>query len=220
MPLRHNYRTAINRTLKGDPDFRRYAINALEVLDQKPSLIVKFTDGELKVPFIDIYCQTPLQNRVTFEDLVLTAIAWQHILCGQLVYRFIEVSECPYSDKEIEKNRGILTDMVKHYNTRNMYGIESADFWGGTKDADGYIKFSEPFIKCFKGMTVSMEKQSDNSGNPNNCDNGTCKDFPLEIGYCTPDQIEMHFSKSKCVARFPYGYNLIVFLESKRKWER
>jgi hypothetical protein len=216
MPLRYNYRTAINRTLKGDPSFRRYAINALEVLDQKPSLIVKFSDREFALPFIDIYCQTLNPDYVNFEELVLTAIAWQHILNGQLIYRFIEVCECPHSDREIEKNRGILADMVNHYETRNMYDIELADFWGGSQDADGYIKFSKPFIKPFKSLTLSGEKESEHSDNPVE---GTCKYFPLEIGYCTPDQIETHLAKSKCVARFPYGYNLIVFLESKRKWE-
>ncbi|MBM4141917.1 MAG: hypothetical protein FJ242_10660 [Nitrospira sp.] len=146
MPLRHDYRTVINRTLKDDSTYRKYALGALEVLDQKPSLIVKFENGELKIPFIDIYCQAFQKDQVYFEDLIQTAIAWQHILHGQLIYRFIEVREKPYPNKEIKKNKRILVDMVEHYRMRNMYGLESADFWGGTQDADGYIKFSEPFI--------------------------------------------------------------------------
>lgn len=217
MPLRRNYRDAINRTLKGDSNFRKYVMSALEVLDQKPSLLVKFADSELRLPFLDIYCQVALPDQMYFEDIVLAAIAWQHILNGQLIYRFIEVRDIPHTDNEIQKNREILSDMVKHYNMRSMYKIESADFWGGTQDADGYIKFSEPFIKSFKGLPISREKKSDDPEDNTPVD-GSCMYFPLEIGDCMPDQIEMHLAKSRCVARFPYGYNLIVFLESRRKW--
>jgi hypothetical protein len=192
-------------------------MSALEVLDQEPSLIVKFEDGELKIPFIIIYCQAFRKDLVYFEDLVLTAIAWQRILNGELIYRFIEVKEKPHMDNEIEKNREILVDMVEHYRMRNMYGIESADFWGGTQDADGYIKFTEPLIKNFKSRPFRPNDKPKEPEEFSNTADGICTYFPLEIGYCMPDQIEMHLLKAKCVARFPYEYNFIVFLESRRK---
>jgi len=216
MPLKSNSRDLINRTLKSDPAYRKYAIDAVSVLDQKPCLAVNFGNDYYKIPFIDIYCQAFREDMVYFEDIVLTAIAWQHILLGQLIYHVVEVHEPPYSDNEIEKNRLILADMVEHYKDRNIYGIEAADFWGGTQDADGFIKFSEPLIKNYRGIPLPSNDMADIPAVQHSI-NGRCNHFPLEIGYCMPDQIEMHLAQTKCVARFPYGYRFIVFLESRRK---
>lgn len=219
MPLKSNHRDVINRTLKSDPDYRKYAIDAVSVLDQKPCLVVNLGNDYFKIPFIDIYCQTFREDLVCFEDIVLTAIAWQHILLGQLIYRVIEVHEPPYGDNEIEKNGVILADMVEHYKTRNIYDIVAADFWGGTQDADGFIEFSEPLIRNYRGIPLPIKDTSDTLVHQHSID-GLCTHFPLEIGYCMPDQIEMHLAKTKCVARFPYGYRFIVFFESRRKRDR
>jgi len=43
---------------------------------------------------------------------------------------------------------------------------------------------------------------------------GRCVHFPLEIGYCMPDQTETHLSTARCIARFPYGSRFIIFMEN------
>jgi hypothetical protein len=56
------------------------------------------------IPFIDVYCQSFRTDLITFEDMILAAIAWQKILHGKTIYRFTEVREPPYSDKDISSN--------------------------------------------------------------------------------------------------------------------
>jgi hypothetical protein len=107
----------INKGLRDDPAYRKDAIRALDVLETRPVIVVEFKNGyEIEIPFIDLYCQTQFNNHVTFEEMVVTAFAWQDVLSGDLIYRLIQVREPSRPDKEIELNKGILVDMVDHYN--------------------------------------------------------------------------------------------------------
>lgn len=187
---------------------------ALDVLDMRPHLVVKLEDGgSHKIPFMDVYCQISRGDLVTFEDLVMTAIAWQKVLSQELIYRFIEVRDSPHPDRSDGLNRAILQDMVGHYATRGVHSIKSADCWSGTQGADGYIEFEEPFIGHFSGCSIDALLK-DIACKPSKPIWSQCTYFPLEIGYCSPDQLEQHLSISRCVARFPYGSEYIVFLES------
>lgn len=218
MPLGQDFRSIINDAMKTDAQYRRYLISALEILDRKPTLLVRFQEYEVEIPFMDIYCQALSEDQVHFEDLALTAIAWQHILLGKLIYRFIEVAEPPQADKEKFHNKAILMVAAEHYRSaNNLYDFESVDFWGGTQGADGFIKFNEPLIRNYRGRPLTRHDAIAPLGNLRAPVSGLCKNFPLEVGYCLPHQIETHLVKTGCVARFPYGYNIIVFLESMRR---
>ena len=145
--------------------------------------------------------------------MILTAIAWQKILNGETIHRFIEVREPPHSDKDISSNKAALADMIKHYGDRGLYKIKDADFWGGNQGADGFIEFFEPFIGIFSGCAADSTEEVKQFAMANPI-HARCTHFPLEIGYCIPDQIETHLSTARCIARLPYGSRLIIFMEN------
>jgi hypothetical protein len=218
MPLNPHFRSIINDAMKADAHYRRYVISALDVLDRKPTLVARFENREIAIPFMDIYCQNDNYAAIHFEDLAMAAIAWQHILRGKLIYRFIEVGEAPQADKAKFHNKAILIVAADQYRARNnLYCFKSVDFWGGTQGADGFIRFAEPLIRNFKGRPLAKPGEASPPDILQPPISGSCTDFPLEVGYCRPDQLEMHLLKTGCVARFPYGYNILVFLEAMRK---
>lgn len=216
MPSREHIRKAVNQQLKNNKEYRKYACEAVDILLGNNTSITINLEGakKIKVPFIDIYCQAFRDDLVSFEDLVLTGFAWQRVYRGELIYRCIQVKESPHGDSEIELNREILLDMVSHYNKRGMYGLKSADFFGGKDGADGYIEFEEPFITDYCGRPLGDDGDPV-AHYPEEGINGRSKYFPLEVGYCMPDQMEYHLRMSGCVARFPYDIDVIIFLESK-----
>jgi len=199
--------------IRHDPEFSDMAFRALDVLEKDPVLILTYPDERVEIPFMDIYCQAYRNDAIHFEDKVLTALAWQNILEGSLIYRFIQVRESPYRDKCIKENNDILLNMVKSYQGRDLYNIKEAVFWGGNQDADGFIEFSSPFIRDFKGRILKEKNDSKGKALVKKSVNGKCWHFPLEVGYCMPYQIEAAFHTNQCVARFPYGYDVIIFLE-------
>lgn len=198
MPLRDHFRRAINVSLSSSSNRRRYAVEALDFYQTGTPTIYSNVDGgtQIELPFSDVFCQTARPDLLTFEDLVYVAESWQKILSGEMIYRILVVGESPHGDKETTANRAILKDMLSHYQERDV-GILNADFQGGGHDEDGYVSFSKPFIT----------KDSENGTA------GSCKRFPLEVGYCMPDQMSFHLRQSRCVARFPYNHELIIFLE-------
>lgn len=206
----------MNQQLKNDKEYRKYAFDAVDILLENNASIIIDLEGAKKVmvPFIDIYCQTFRDDLVSFEDLVLTGFAWQRVYRGELIYRCIQVKEPPHADSEIELNREILLDMVSHYNKRGMYGLKSADFFGGKDGADGYIEFEKPFITGYRGYPLGDDGVPV-ANYPKEGINGQSKYFPLEVGYCMPDQMGYHLGMSGCVARFPYDIDVIIFLEDK-----
>ncbi|MGF6238320.1 hypothetical protein P3T42_000045 [Paraburkholderia sp. GAS38] len=103
--------------------------------------------------------------------------------------------------------------MIKHYGDRGLYNIKNADFWGGNQGADGFIEFFEPFIGNFSGCATDSTEEVKQFAMANPI-HGRCVHFPLEIGYCMPDQIETHLSTAHCIARFPYGSRFIIFMEN------
>jgi hypothetical protein len=218
VPFKQLFRDLINQQLRREPQFRKQAFGALDLLLQGegPWLLCKYDDGNrLKLPLMDIYCQTAQLVSVCLEDLVITAFAWQKILQGEIIYDFIQVREPPYPDKEADKNRAILHDMVASYQQRGLYHLKEADFWGGTQGSDGYVEFDRPFINDFRGGSCDEMRREINPASP--VIRGECKRFPLEVGYCLPNQMLTHLAESRCVARFPYGYNVIIFLEAVKR---
>lgn len=213
MPSKAQLRYSVRKKLL-DPQWRNYAFGALDVLERgNPYLVVNFNSGEeINVPFLDLYCQNYRSDLIHLEDKIITALAWQDILSGQLIYSFLQVRESPHPDRAIDANKAILKDMVEHYRERfNMLG---ADFWGGNQGADGYIEFAEPFIRDFAG--IAIDPPDDSASLSVTPVDGQRTWFPLEVGYCMPDQMEFHLATSRCVARFPYNSDIIVFLESRR----
>lgn len=206
----------MNQQLKDNKEYRKDACEAVNILLENNASIIINLEGakKVEVPFIDIYCQAFRDDLVSFEDLVLTGFAWQRVYRGELIYRCIQVKESPHGDSEIELNREILLDMVSHYNKRGMYGLKSADFFGGKDGEDGYIEFEEPFITDYCGCPLGDDGDPV-AHYPEEGINGRSKYFPLEVGYCMPDQMEYHLWRSGCVARFPYDIDVIIFLESK-----
>ena len=206
---------AIKAKIQGmmnDPLHQKYIIDSLRVLRAKPCLHVNRADGSTyKIPFEDVYCQAFSEDVVTAEDRVATALAWQDVLAGRLVYRFIEVGGLPCQDKDLEGNKTILADMVLQYNAMGVYGLKDADFWGGKQGADGFIEFESPFIDGFEGYALGA------NGEVSECkgliETRCSTKFPLEVGYCKPYQIIFHLSTERCVARFPYGHSYIGRLQ-------
>lgn len=193
------------------------ACDAIAILDRNPSLTTEFKYGVRKsIPFRDLYCQTPYKEIVRFEELVITALAWQDVLYGDLIYRFLPTDAPPFPDHDLPGNNRILDGLVKKF--RKRYGLMSSEFIGGRYGSDGHVEFSKPLITRFRGYPENPlnQKSQQISQNLPTPKNGVCKLFPLEIGYCRPDQMEWHLGLSRCVARFPYGHNVIVFFEKLR----
>lgn len=212
MPLKNAFRENVREQMKSQL-WRKAACKALDVLQEKdPKIFITMDDGEvLEIRFMDIYCQTLRDDLIHFEDLVLTGLAWQNVLNRRLIYRVVQVRESPFSDREVERNNELLRDMIEHYPD---FGFVRANFWGGNQGADGTIEFKEPFIRDYSGTIVDNELSSDFKVEPVD---GISKNFPLEVGYCMPDQMEFHFRTAGCVARFPYGYDFIIFFEFLRR---
>ena len=130
MPSRDPIRHGINQRLK-DSSWYKYAFNALEILDSEPKLSINLENGKkCDIPFIDVYCQSFGPDLITFEDMILAAIAWQKILNGKTPYRFIKVREPPHSDKDISFNQAVLADMLKHYGDRGSLQHQERRFLG------------------------------------------------------------------------------------------
>lgn len=211
MPSKESYRAAVRQLLE-KPEWRRMAFEALDVLNRgNPSLVVVFPDSTREISFRDIYCQGP---SVSYEDQVLTAVRWQSVLRGHLIYGFIQVREAPHRDRDLEANRSIVADMVDRYRDGEEFQVIAADFWGGNHGEDGFVRFAEPFITNFSGR--GWNRGSANRQYPETAPavSGVRTDFPLEVGDCLPDQMEAHFAISRCVARLPYGSDVMVFLEA------
>ena len=209
MPLRNAHREAIANRLQEDKQWRDYAFGALEIVERNPSIAVNFNDGSRQeLPFWDIYCQTSPRAEISLEEKIMTGIAWQHVLHGKYIYIVYQVRDKPKSDADIQGNNDILQDMVRRY--RPVFA--DAEFWGGTQGADGRITFKEIAIKNCWGIEGRREDQLD-LAKLSGPKKGICQQFPLEVGYCRPDQIDTHLMDSRCVARFPYGYDLVIFLE-------
>jgi hypothetical protein len=211
MPSRAGLIRAVNRALLKRP-WRTYALEALEVLeDQDPALAFHFSDGHyVDVSFVDLFCQTSRPDQLAFEEWILVALAWQDILAGHTIYKGIQVREPAGADTNVEHNDAILQDM--RYVYQGVLPIVRAHFWGGTQGADGVIEFQTAPISHFQGCAYTPGQEL--GGAPSRPLAGTCTVFPLEVGYCLPHQMIFHFSQSHCVARFPYGYDMLVLLET------
>lgn len=211
MSVRSAFKSRIRHMLE-DPSLREVVWQAISVYRKDPYLLVSREDGSsYEIPFADVYCQVWRADSVCFEAEVAAALAWQDILAGRLVYRFIEVREPPQPDKEIEANREILKDMVSVYNEAGVYDLKGADFWGGTQDEDGYVEFNSPFIDGFEGFSLDELGGVQDRVVVEGLKGSLM--FPLEVGYCESHQMVKHLSLAKCVARFPYKHPYIVFLQ-------
>jgi hypothetical protein len=210
MPLRAAYRRSISDSLKHDKQFRDFAYAALELVEQNPYIAVAFEDGtHREVSFWDLYCQVYREDSIALEDKIMTGLAWQKVLQNGYIYRVFQVREEPRPDKDIEGNNSILQDMVYCYGSI----FRRAEFWGGTQGADGYIEFKDVAIRHFRGIHRRPgDHRIDFLDVPQSV-SGKSKWFPLEVGYCHPDQIETHFLDARCAARFSYGHDLIFFFE-------
>lgn len=145
MPARRVSRAATNRQLM-DPEFREYAFKSLWVLDGEPALHFRLGDGETyTVPFMDVYCQALGPQNLRFEDLVTTALRWQEVLRGELIYRGIRLTGEPFSDADTERNRALVKEAVSYHQSIGDANFLDADFKGGTRAGqDGYVAFSAP----------------------------------------------------------------------------
>ncbi len=202
--MQREFRQGIRNRLIKDVVWRKFAMDALKLIKATPPVIYgKHETGEtFEVPFRDLFCQTFRSDLVTLEDELYVAVAWQKVLAGKLVYRILHVRETPRRDANTVGNQAILTDMVDYYRERapETVPIVSAYFQGRGHGEDGIIDFSRPFVT-----------------------GGKRTNFPLEVGYCMPDQMFFHLSQCRCVARFAYGSDKIVFFENLEKhklvWE-
>ena len=214
MPSRSAFITGISQKLK-DPVYRKIAIKSVDILQSlQPSIHINFEDGSLeKYPFIDIVCQTMRGDNIMFEDLIYTALLWQEVCSRNLIYRVIQVCSEPKADADVEGNRQILQNMISHPKYQESFDFKGADFHGGQSGADGYIHFNRPPITDYRGYEVDWN--GDGPEPPTNIApvDGKCTEFPLEVGYCLPDQILANFIQAGCVARFPYGSDIIFLLE-------
>lgn len=219
MPGRAAIHEAVSREMK-DPAFRRMAMEAVAVLDGNPSLFGTFPDFEqFEIPFLDIYCQAASDRFVQFEDLVLAALAWQAIQHGELAYCFMQTPDEPHSDADAVGNNAILSRLVDDYTTPPLHLLEASFRGGRGPGEDGYLRFAEPPIRAFEGYGTDSRGVPEEP--PSAPVDGSRKLFPLEVGYCLPDQMEMHLSQSRCVARFPYGQRFVILLERlipHRRW--
>ncbi len=203
LPSRHEVITSVRRRLAQDPVWRDYSMGALEILEGGPFLRIHTDEEVHDFPFKIIFCQAFRTDLVMLEELILTAIAWQRVLNRELIWRCIEVRDPPCADKQVAMNTDILKDMMGVY--KSEHAITAVEVWDGNFGADGYVEFHRPFISDFRATKIN--------GPAVEPIEGRCRRFPLEIGYCRPDQVLWHLEESKCIARFPYGSRWIVFLE-------
>ena len=212
MPSRKVLHAEVIRIME-DPVRRDVAFAALAVLDEAPALHFSTDDGhQVEIPFMDIWCQG--QRAPLFEERVLTAMAWQDVLRGKYIYCFIQVQREPFKDAQIFENRALLKDMVAHYQSRGLYDFVDADFWAGNNGADGFVEFAAPPIRDFKGVSTDVDGQPNSVQRPDEPTiNGTATRFPLEVGFCLPDQMAFHLARNGQVARLPYGHDWMILLE-------
>jgi hypothetical protein len=217
MPSKEEYYSAINSRLRDDPKWRKDVVLALEKFEKTPpSLIVHFSSNEpdIAIPVEDIFCQTSRPDQLKFEDKIATVALWSSIIAGNIMYRFVQVKSQPRKDKDIEGNQAILTDMIGRY--PNL-GIKEATFFEARQSGeDGQIVFEKPFINNFQGLVILPNGKPSRKKLLPPAD-GKATRFPLEVGYCMPDQINWHLGTHGALARFPYKTNIIVFLERRRR---
>ena len=215
MPLGKHYWQRVNERLRDDPRFRRRAFEAVEVLDDNPMIFVGVEGHAMaEIPFTDIYCQKHAHFE-RFEERVMTALRWQDILLGNIIYRCVQVREAPHADADVDANRALVQDMVRHYREAGVYDMVGADFWGGKNGEDGYVEFARPFIVGFSGAPTDGVGNFGPKYRRGIPVDGRVRRFPLEIGFCKPDQMDWHLQQSAGVARLPYGTDWMVFLEAK-----
>jgi len=93
--------------LRKDRVYRSKAFEALEVLEQRPFLLVHFkSEEEVRIPFVEVYGQQPKikTERHCLEEKILMAFEWQKILDNSLIYRVVQVGHTPFRDADLDKN--------------------------------------------------------------------------------------------------------------------
>lgn len=205
MPVPEVYLETALTKLK-ERDFRDQFFQWLELGDGSPKLEINIEGKSTSVPFFDLYCQPHLNYYLYLEHKVLACLAWHRILNGTLMYRAIQVERSPYPDRQRQKNHSILEKMVHRYSKTDPWILE-AGIYQFSDGADGYINLTKPPLESYEGVTIDLEPELKVKGS------GKAKEFPLEIGACMPDQFEFHLAQYKCIARFPYGWDLIFFFE-------
>ncbi|GIU31080.1 hypothetical protein TUM4637_22460 [Shewanella hafniensis] len=142
-------------------------------------------DGDtVSMPFIDIYCQKPKGMEINLIDWIEAALAWQRVLSNTMIYKFIQCPALAKKDANIKGNNQIISSLTELYSGI----IKDSGFYGGNYGADGHIEFFKPPLS-----------------------NNTY--FPLEVGYCSSDQINTHIFTNNCFARLPYNSEYIVIFE-------
>lgn len=218
MPMRDSFHRGVQQLLVKNAEWRRKAFEALDVIQKKePGITISMSNGsEVTIPFYDIYCQTPRTDKLKLEDHLMVALAWQKILAHDWIYSCVQVREAPHSDASTEDNDSILKDMIDYYNVEHPeagFHFKKAEFWGGAgAEADGIVVFEEPFVKM-SANCLGCDLKGVWAPNGMPARNGKRKEFPLEFGYCMPDQMDYHLANHGCVARFPYDHDFIVFVE-------
>jgi hypothetical protein len=216
--MRDSFHHGVNALLLKNPKWRKMAFAALDVIQKKePEIVISMTSGsELVIPFYDIYCQTVRKDKLKMEDHLMVAVAWQRILSHDWIYSCVQVREPPHSDGAKEANDDILKDMINYYNVEHPeagFRFKKAEFWGGAgAGADGVIAFEEPFVKMPDGC-LGRDLNGVWAPTKKPARQGVHTEFPLEVGYCMPDQMDYHIAASGRVARFPYEHEFIIFIE-------
>lgn len=215
MPLRSHFQNNIRHRLK-NPKFMNFAMGAMNALDRKPKLWLSMENGdEVSIFFEDVFCQTHFRDQ-SFEERVFVAVAWQRVLRGEYVYRVLQVREPPAADRDADANQSILDGALHRYADEPDVAMLEAKYYGGGHGADGRIAFARPFISA--GLDASLPPPADTAdlaySQPHQHSRATRTSFPLEVGYCRPDQIFFHIATERCVARFPYDCCYIVFVEN------
>jgi hypothetical protein len=214
MPMRGFYRQWVEEQLTTDRQWRDYAFEALRIIQAgDPAILVRFEDGtRQRISFWDVYCQTHWRNSRSFIESLMTALAWQSILRNDWIYVVYQVREKPRPDEDVAGNNDILQDMIRRYPKI----FRGAEFWGGTQGEDGRISFHRTAIRDFRGYASNDRQGAIEFAHIPRPVEGKETSFPLEVGYCLPDQFETHIMDEGCIARFPYGYDLIIFIEDIR----
>lgn len=213
MSFKNAMLNGVVQRLKTDRAYRDVACKAMDCFQGDPKLWGFFDTGEkFSMRFKDVYVQALSEDSISFEETILAAFAWQLILNGELIYRFIHVRSEPFKDEMMAENQDILDDAVRYYHEANAFDIREAKFYGGKEGADGFVEFAAPFVN---GLGQSTNANGTPVGPPRG-KVGEKTFFPLEVGYCRPHQVIGHLAKYGCVARFPYGYDKIVFIEDTK----
>lgn len=115
---------------------------------------------------------------------------------GQISVVTVETEGFPCPDADVDGNNRLISDLPEPF---------SAKFYGGLKDQDGYVEWSEPIrTVATVGHADLTQTSSRVMVDP--------RSIPLEVGYTKASRTFLHLAQERALARWPYDSDKITIM--------